>query len=147
MGEDGFIFYALHRAARRTNANYTLRHLTWTRSHYLTNNPRQNARGGMGWVYPSNATTVVHWLKMGQRLHWNIVHNATSMTSSPAFPAFRFDWHARTQRLGLDEWESRRWERYLTICGMWGCHAPYRGGAVEQFIAAGATLAPEPSRT
>ena len=45
MGEDGFMFYALHLAAGRENANYTLRHLTWTRSHYLTNRPRRDKRG------------------------------------------------------------------------------------------------------
>lgn len=134
MGEDGFMFYALHLAAGRENANYTLRHLTWTRSHYLTNRPRRDKRGGMGWVYPSTATTLVHWLKSGKLAHWNLVHNITGATNSPAFPAFKFEWHARAARFEMDPKGLRRWQRYLRICKVWGCHAPHRGGDLSEFL-------------
>ena len=135
MGEDGFIFYALHLAASREHANYTLRHLTWTRAHYLTERPQRDKRGGMGWVYPSAATTLVHWLKSGRVSHWSFVQNITGSTDRPAFPAFRLEWHPRSASFEMDPRSLAQWQRYLCICGTWGCHAPYRGGSLSDFLA------------
>ena len=134
MGEDAMMFNALHLAAKRQKASYTLRHVTWTRSHYLPARPRHDKRGGMGWVFPSTATTVVHWLKSGRLVHWNLVHNATGSTSRPAFPAFRFDWDAGAERFTMDARSLARWQAYVNICGIWGCHAPYRGGDLAEFV-------------
>jgi len=137
MGEDGFIFYALHLAAGRANANYSLRHLTWTRAHYLTARPQRDKRGGMGWVHPSAATTLVHWLKSARRSDWNLVRNITGATDRPAFPAFRLEWHPRAARFEMDPRSLERWQRYLRICGTWGCHAPHRGGSLSDFLVRG----------
>ena len=129
MGEDGFIFAALHLAAGRANANYTLRHLTWTRAHYLTARPQRDKRGGMGWVHPSAATTLVHWLKSARR------------SDRPAFPAFRLEWHPRSARFEMDPRSLARWQCYLRICGTWGCHAPHRGGSLSEFLVRSAVSA------
>ena len=134
MGEDGLIFYALHLAAGRANANYTLRHLTWTRAHYLTARPQHEKRGGMGWVHPSAATTLVHWIKSARRPDWNLVQNITGSADRPAFPAFRLEWHPRSARFEMDPRSLARWQRYLRICGTWGCHAPHRGGSLSEFV-------------
>ena len=134
MGEDGLIFYALHLAAGRANANYTLRHLTWTRAHYLTARPQHEKRGGMGWVHPSAATTLVHWIKSARRPDWSLVQNITGSADRPAFPAFRLEWHPRSARFEMDPRSLARWQRYLRICGTWGCHAPHRGGSLSEFV-------------
>jgi hypothetical protein len=65
VGEDGLIFHALHAAAARARVSYGLRHLTWTRYHNLA--PADAPAGGMGWVAPTAASTVVHWIKDERR--------------------------------------------------------------------------------
>ena len=62
LGEDAFLFGALHIAAARANLTYKLNHLSWSRYHDLPDKPERMVFG-MGWVFPTEASTVVHYVK------------------------------------------------------------------------------------
>ena len=139
IGEDVFIFYALHEALAAANRSMSLRHLTWTRSHWL---PKRPERGifALGWVYPSNASTVVHWIKH-RPSDMELVHNVSGGAVVGAFAPFRFVWSAAHRRLEHAAWHQlARWSIYRKCCWIYGCHAPYRGGDIKLFLAQSADL-------
>ena len=130
VGEDAFVFLALHRAAAAANLTYRLRHLTWTRSHFLPAQPLTHKDGGMGWVFPSNSSSVVHWIKYGDM---HLVHSVLRHTRRPAFAPFSFTWDARRQVLAHGrQMQLARWSIYRKCCWIFGCHAPYRGGQLDE---------------
>lgn len=96
LGEDAFVFLALHKAAAASNTSYRMRDLTWTRSHFLPANPGR-MEFAMGWHYPSNASSVVHWIKHDVADFW-LVHNISGGTRQPAFAPFRWEWHPTQAR-------------------------------------------------
>ena len=102
LGEDGLLFYALHAAAAAARVPYTLRHLTWTRYHYMPRRPLEAPAGGMGWVAPSASSTCIHWMKYAGAMHWQLAHNVTAAADAPPFAPFRFVWDAARGRFGRD---------------------------------------------
>ena len=143
--EDAIVGHAIHQAARRARRTYRLHHLTWTRLH---NFPAQCGRagcgakrkaGGMGWVYPSAASTIVHWLKSGGGgFGWERTHAVLRRAHVPAFAPFVFTWNASRGsggRFEADEAVRRRWASYRRHCWIFGCHAPHRGANLSEWIA------------
>jgi len=131
LGEDAFVFYSLHRGAAAAAVGYRIRHLTWSRAHFLPINPLKTLGkpwiSSMGWVYPSNdSSSVVHWIKYGDM---ELVHNVTRHQAEPIFEPFAFRWEAREARLSHDApRQLARWSIYRKCCWIFGCHAPFRKG-------------------
>ena len=135
--EDALVGYSLHEVAHAARVPYHLHHLTWTRVHHYADD-----KGGMGWVLPSAASTVVHWLKGGAQ-QWRKTHDLMATADTPRLAPFVFRWNPKFRTFGALEADNAtlaRWQVYRDVCGKWGCHAPLRGGDVDTFRRAGAGL-------
>ena len=138
LGEDAFVFSAIHLALAKAGLCYRLRHLTWTRFHNLPKSVSAKG-GGMGWIFPSNSSSVVHWIKHGE---FHIVHNESNAART-AFRPFRFIWRPRSLRIEhAAQRQQTRWSIYRKNCWIFGCHAPYRGGELRRFVEQSADLSP-----
>ena len=151
LGEDAFVFYALQRASSLANVSYRIRHLSWSRFHFLPQHAATHAKTSgastMGWVYPSHdSSSVVHWIKHGDM---ELVHNVTLLQREPIFAPFVFGWDGRSARLTHEATHQlARWSIYRKCCWIFGCHAPYRSGGDLKacFLAKSADLSPEALR-
>ena len=137
--EDAQVYYSLHLASSAKGLNYTMQHLTWTRSHWMpTRTSGRRARGALAfpsWVQPTAASTIVHELKSSDARVWRSVHEATRHARRPAFPPIAASWHPNIGRLSMDVLQQQRWTAYLECCGFSGCHAPYLGNDTATFVA------------
>eukprot|EP00310_Coccolithus_braarudii_P006660 CAMPEP_0183380520 /NCGR_PEP_ID=MMETSP0164_2-20130417/125975_1 /TAXON_ID=221442 /ORGANISM="Coccolithus pelagicus ssp braarudi, Strain PLY182g" /LENGTH=257 /DNA_ID=CAMNT_0025558117 /DNA_START=466 /DNA_END=1236 /DNA_ORIENTATION=+ len=119
LGEDAFIFFALHVGTTRTNGTVTFQHVTWTRSHNLPSaraDVGRPAKPGMGWMHPSSTSFIVHWLKFG-KWQWRLVHTTLANASTPVFTPFAFRWHARSSTFEhAAAGQASRWAAYIRIC-------------------------------
>jgi hypothetical protein len=134
--EDAQVYYSLHSASLAKGLNYTMQHLTWTRSHWMPANPRARATLAFPWwVQPTAASTIVHELKSADARVWRSVDEATRHARRPAFPPIAASWHPNLGRLSMDVLQQQRWTAYLECCGFAGCHAPHRGNDTATFVA------------
>ena len=130
IGEDAASMRAIERAF--PNRTFKIMHMTWSRSHFLQHNWKSHPGGGMGWVHPSNASTVVHWVKYGPQAFRFL--RAFSGAGSPpfAFRSFEFRWHPGSRIFAPSN--ASAWKCYRRVCGAWGCHAPYRGERISTYL-------------
>lgn len=128
IGEDVLSAWSIGQG--QPNRTLTLLHQTWTRFHFLQHNWETYPQGGMGWVHPTNASEVVHWLKYGSR-EFHMLQDTVTSTNA-AFPSHVFRWIPSQHRVWPED--SARWNCYRRVCAKFGCHAPHRGASLSTYL-------------